>query len=419
MNAESYAAVAERLGFEYSSTADDPLQFEIEMLFAGRRNMTVTNVLEKYVDDVRLVVANVEFARHSSSRDVKVTRQTVAYFETDSLELPDLSSQPHGWLGDTLELPDLSLQPRRWVGDILLRIGQAVGLQVLEFPENARFADQYCVQTFQPTSATRLMRAGVVDHLSARPGWSLLSNLRHATVYYRETVFSPDALPQFIDDAQQFLAVVKKAVRTLHSEGWTPQKEALTFIRKRPTFLRLVMQSHSASAEDISEFLQQTPPRTIAGPIKRSFVGSNSLLFYIIGAAVTFVGSVLTAASSISDADTPGLVRGLLVIPVLGVTVLAATWQYRQRTLRILRNGVYCEAMIDSIVGTDRYVDNQQTYIVTFGFEWKDESKTARVNAPDLQVRHAKLLADGGTSTRILVAPGNPEKILWIDSTPM
>lgn len=169
------------------------------------------------------------------------------------------------------------------------------------------------------------------------------------------------------------------------------------------------------SPEELEQFLQQEPPRTIPPVLRRQRAGCLSLLLYVWGGGFFFFGLLMFAVSLLAK-NIPWTARaGMAVLPLVGLAVIVITYLFRRTTIHLLRAGTCCPARVTDIVSTNVRVNRKRRYKVTFEFEHEGVTRTATTNEYEPAVSRAASLMDTRQSTRLLVDPATTNRVLWVD----
>ena len=393
-------SAADELGFDILEDPDPPLRFGIERLLGNRRTVEITEVLERRAGDVRFVVARVSH-RGESDSSVLPVKETILFFSQQGLVLPNLTVQPRGGMS--------SLQSA---------VMGLVGVPRLEFAEDPAFEQAYWAMTFQPECARALLDAPLRAYLAAHPGLTVKTENGHIAVYRGNQVVAAEGLAEFVDETNDVVIMLARRGRELEQLGISPAAEGADTLKSMRGVGAFVARRMLISQKELQEFLEQGPPRTIPATIRRQHLGFGSLFFYIWGGGFLLIGTTLVTCLAIEGAAPPGVIAGLSVLPLVGLTAIVLTYRYRSRKRRLLRYGECRDARVTDVKATSVYINNQRRYKVTLLCRDGDLERPVTINAYDPAVQKAFALAESGDATRLLVDPQDPRHVLWVDGMP-
>lgn len=388
---------ADELGFDILEDPDPPLRFGIERLLGKRRLVRITDILQRRTNGVRFVVATISH-RGESDSSVRPVVETILFFSQSGLALPNMTVQPRGGMSG-LQSAVLGL----------------VGIPRIEFPDDAAFGDSYWVMAFQPECARALLDARLREYLAAHPGLTVKTENEQVAVYRSGEVVAADGLAVFVDEMNDVIMMVARRGRELEQLGISPSQEGTHTLRNMRGVGALVARRMLVSQDELKEFLQQQPPRTIPASIRRQHLGFGSIFFYVWGGMFLVIGTIVLTGLAVQQAAPPLAIAGFSLLPLMGLAAIVLAYRYRSRKRRLLRHGECCEARVTDVQATNVSINDQRRYKVTMICDNGGPDQPVTVNAYDPAVQKAFSLAESGDSTRLLVDPHDPRSVLWID----
>jgi hypothetical protein len=180
-----------------------------------------------------------------------------------------------------------------------------------------------------------------------------------------------------------------------------------------PATAEMLEQRAAAERAKLDAFVEQQPPRYIPWSFRGRALGV-SWFIYLWGGMAFGIGTVVIVGFGRAEGISP-LLLIMSLIPLVGLAALVLTFRYRARQKRLLREGLRCEARVRSVEATHLRVNEQVRYKVTFDFDCRGAAHQATSNVYGPAVQRARLLAENGSTTRILVDPHHPERVMWVD----
>jgi hypothetical protein len=169
----------------------------------------------------------------------------------------------------------------------------------------------------------------------------------------------------------------------------------------------------AALQDQLEAFMDQRPPRRISWFVYWRTLGA-SWFFYVLGVMALGIGSVVVIGAGKAEGISPLLIV-MSLIPAAGLAAMVLTLRYRSQQKQLLREGLCCEARVRDVEATNIRVNGEARYKVTFEFDRHGAAHQATSNIYGPAVQRARLLAENGSSTRILVDRRDVARVLWID----
>jgi hypothetical protein len=150
---EALQRVAAGMGLEFVQTDESGLQagFIGFNLFGYGRARQIKNIAYGRVDDVEVMLFDYQYTTGSGKN--KHTRyQTVGFFQSDALVLPEFVARPEG---------------------LFDKIGQVFGYQDIDLPMHPEFSRRYILRGTDESAIRHFFTADVVRYFEANPGLSV------------------------------------------------------------------------------------------------------------------------------------------------------------------------------------------------------------------------------------------------------
>lgn len=183
---EALQALAASLGYEYVPQANmlDRLG-GFGLVDRGHGHQT-NNLLRSRADDTTTAVFDWHYVT-GSGKHRTVHNQTVLFFESPRLDLPALSMHPEGFGGKILKL---------------------LGQQDINFENHSGFSKAYMLQGADEARIRALFDGVRLNFFAQHPGLYIHAHGRQLLYYRAEKRVAPDAIPAFIQDGQQVVALL-------------------------------------------------------------------------------------------------------------------------------------------------------------------------------------------------------------------
>lgn len=389
---------AGELGFDVIEDPDEALRFGIASCLGSRRIVEIQDVLERTHEGMRFVVATVKHYRETDTTSRPDT-ETLLFFSQEGLELPSMVVQPRGGLARLQSV-----------------VTRLIGMPQVEFPDDPDFNAAYLVFTLHPESTKALLDAELREYLAAHPGLMLRTESNRIAALRAGVAVPPAELPAFVDEADNVVMLAARRGRELEQLEISPQDEAAQTLEQMRGVGGFVARQMRVSSKELTEFLDQPPPRAIPATIRRGHLGFGSIFFYIWGGLFFGIGIVVVTGIFAQKNPPPPVFLIFGLFPVMGLTAIVLTYRYRRRMRRLLRDGECCDARVLDVKATNVYVNNRRRYKVTLQHRHNGLEQTATVNVYDPAVQKAFGLVKSGDSTTVLVDPGDLRRVMWIES---
>ena len=187
---EALRGVAAALGLEFAPTDETGLQagFAGFKLFEHGSGRTVKNIAYGRVDDAEVMVFDYSYTT-GSGKNRSTHSQTVAFLQSDALDLPEFVARPEG---------------------LFDKIGQVFGYQDIDLPLHPDFSRRYILRGADEGRIRAAFAPAVARFFEANPGLSLEAKADRFIVYRASQRLKPDEWRGWLAVGQEARAVFER-----------------------------------------------------------------------------------------------------------------------------------------------------------------------------------------------------------------
>ena len=409
---EGVRQTVESLGAQFSPCYDPGLSDKLGLFFQTNSFLKVYNVIQTQLQGIRFAVCEVAIETGSDTDSSTTTvRQTVAHYESDTVQFPEFTLQPEGFL--------------------LKIFSGAIGIQKIIFPAHREFSKDYHLTAVHAENTRKLFNDRLIDNLSRRKGICISTKSGGVVIYRREKLCEADELPGFISEAAEIFRLLEDSARNLEQTAETAfavTADAKALGEKMPGLMGNIVRRSMVTRADVEAFVRQPPPRTIPANILRysdKFAPSGAMLFGVVfiiaGAVVAFVfgNEALAGGKILTGAKWQEWAAGVifpLAFLCIGGSIAYFAGRTRTRIKRLLCNGQTCTATIEKIDSTGWRINNEQVSLMTVHFHAEGQDMRASCKIMGDAVQRAQALAAGKKLAPILYDPADPQRILFVEA---
>lgn len=181
---EKVSAVADQLGLTFSPGEDHALLSKLQIfeLFNKGRARKMKNVMTAETDTTSLGIFEYQYTT-GSGKNSHTHKFTIAAMETPSLQLPQFTTRPEGFLD---------------------RIGSAMGFQDIDFDEHPEFSDAFVLKGENETAIRSFFDTRMLDLFASNKGIHVDAHGSLLT-YRKKGRQKPEAIADFMAEAYEFL----------------------------------------------------------------------------------------------------------------------------------------------------------------------------------------------------------------------
>lgn len=386
------------------SNIAEGLRTDLSSLFNAPVSIDVLN--EANQGQQRIVVCQVSYTQHSSeSRQSRDISQTAVVLQTPELDLPQFFLMP---------------KMKGLAGTMLRMMG---GVGNVEFDDSPRFNSSYRLHGWAEQPVRILFTPQVRDYFSENEGWSVRGHGQQLIVFRRNETVPESERTEFVRSATQILSLLQEGERQL-DERTDVRREATSEDLLAATrsmglagsIIARQLQKHRVTPDEMDEFLNSSPPRTIPRGMLRQVLGDS--LFLVFLGCFFLLGGLIGAAIFLALAPpTAKLIGGLGLgmMSLIGFVVMWFSIKHRQRKLRTLTRGELKEGTILDVRTTGVVVNNQVRHVATVEYQAAGSPQKATCNLYGFAATKAREKLDREEPVRILVDPQDPHHMISPD----
>ena len=394
--------LSKQLGMQPLAKLSPELRYGIQSHLACESDARFSNLMIRSDENGTLIVGDVFYHLDrvgSSNHSSKSRKHSFVYTERAGLGLPSLT-----------------IQPKSVASNVFSMFGGMTGLSTVQLNDHPEASKKLTARSMQPQTSRQLLSSDVLDSLIGEPPYTLKTHKYRMLITRNDEVIPADDLVEFVGDAVRVFHNVAKRAEELPNLEDEAFNEALEKIQSMPGPIGAMYRSQLVPKDVVEEFLAAEIPREVPTEIRRQILGYESILFYIVGIVLIFVGGFVTwALWDMPNVPRIGAIAPSFVIPI-GLTMIVLTSTYRSRKKRLLTRGMICEATIESVQQTNVIINNRRRFKVELNVDDEQEPDSVTVNAYQPGVEKAFELKSSGEKTRVLIDPRDPRRAFWIDS---
>jgi len=181
---EKMAVVAEELGLTFSAEQNNALlnKLQVFALFNKGRARKMKNVMTAATETTSLGIFEYQYTT-GSGKNSHTHVFTIAAMETPSLQLPQFTTRPEGFLD---------------------RIGSAIGFQDIDFDEHPEFSDAFVLKGADEAAIREFFDTRMLDLFANNKGVHVDADGSMLT-YRKKGRQKPESIPDFMAEAYEFL----------------------------------------------------------------------------------------------------------------------------------------------------------------------------------------------------------------------
>lgn len=181
---EKIATVAEELGLLFSAEQNSALlnKLQIFAMFNKGRGRKMKNVMTAETESTSLAIFEYQYTT-GSGKNSKTHQFTMAAMETPTLQLPQFTTRPEGFLD---------------------RIGSAMGFQDIDFDEHPEFSHAFVLQGENESAIREFFDTRMLDLFARNKGVHVDAHGSMLT-YRKKGRQKPESIPDFMAEAYEFL----------------------------------------------------------------------------------------------------------------------------------------------------------------------------------------------------------------------
>jgi hypothetical protein len=389
--------VTAKMGFKpLSDKLKDEMLKRVRSLCS--RRVTLSNAMGRSLGKARLVIAVMSTDSDDHSSDSSSTkRETIAFYESKSLDLPQFNLAPEG---------------------LLLRFfAAATGLRDINFEDSPDFSRNYHLSGEVEGPIRALFSPEVRDHFVSRRGLQLAGQKSRLLLLRPSEISRPNEIEEFVRDAVKTFRLLNASEQNVadyyEEHGPVTEEDVLVEFEKTagPNAKRT-----QATTFELNEFLSQPVPRELTPSMKHKY--APDLFSRLFGLILGICGIVFLVISLAADVDAKAgpVMGGIgLALTAIGVFTIWAAGISGRRTTALLRNGVHARGRVDNVnatsivIGSRRYVAR-----VRYKFDGSTQRSTCNLYGQDVMV--AQRLADDDQTANVMVDPQDSTRILLLDT---
>ena len=369
---------------------------------ADARNVTLVQS-----NGTEFVVADLHFMRAEERGQFQTVAQTVAYYPSGTLRLPQFSIQP--------------------ADPMTSAIWKAVGIEDVDFSSHPHFSSAYHLFAANTGRIRSLFDDHVLDALGRQPGFWIESNSDGLFLYRENQLCDAEALKGFAGLAAQIFRLFDHAARQAGMTKYAlrpPKQDARALIEKMPGLMGHTMRKELVSHEDVEAFVRQMPPRKISSGLRAYLERQASQV--VMGVGVMFAAGgtafiyrfgsqALNASHGSLGENIGGMLLGLL-FAAIGSPMAYFSIRARRRIKRLLRHGRTAEGRIETVAPTGASVNGVEQFLITV--RYSSGGRDIRASCKDIGfgAERARRHIAEGTPVTILVDPADPQRVLLADA---
>lgn len=369
--------------------------------------ISYTIVREQTLGDAGLLVIEMRYTQSGSSGHSQRIRQTAVVLEDAALDLPQFTIWPH------------------FKGVAGMLVGRLIGMRDINFPDAPEFSKAYHLHAWNEP-ATRILFTGELrDSFVSQPGWSARGVRNRVVVFKQNEICPNEQLDDFLEHALEILGGFQRGEEALDDQPDVRREADLEDLVSaveesgglHAVMLKRMLKQDQITPSELESFLAQPVPRSkIPAGMKRQVIGDNLMLavlgviFFIAGIVVSLLIVMYASGSDRWIAIPFGI-----LFPLIGGTLWLGTVKYRRQKRNLLCLGTIIEGRITDVERTAVKVNNAQRYHVHLDYQCEGQSRSAVINLYS-NIEKARKLASTGEPVRLLVAPGDPSKVICMDT---
>jgi hypothetical protein len=187
---EALGAVAASLGLDFTPVDETGLEsgFVGFNLFSHGRSRTIKNVAYGRVDEAEVMVFDYTYTT-GSGKNRRTHHQTVAFLQSDALDLPEFVARPEG---------------------LFDKIGQVFGYQDIDLPLHPEFSRRYILRGADEGRIRDAFTADVARHFEANPGMSIEAKADRFILYRPGRRLKPEHWAGWLAKGRETLAMLRR-----------------------------------------------------------------------------------------------------------------------------------------------------------------------------------------------------------------
>ena len=186
---EALAALAASLGLDFTPVDESGLRsgFVGFNLFSHGRGGEIKNIAYGRMDDAEVMAFDYSYTT-GSGKNRRTHHQTVAFLQSDALDLPEFVARPEG---------------------LFDKIGQVFGYQDIDLPLHPEFSRRYILRGTDEGRIRDTFTADVARHFEANPGLSLEAKADRFILYRPGKRLKPEQWGDWIAKGRETLAILR------------------------------------------------------------------------------------------------------------------------------------------------------------------------------------------------------------------
>lgn len=308
-------------------------------------------------------------------------------------------------------------------GTSLVR-GQAFVLERedLDFPRfqylpRLRSPATYHLHTWATEPTGVLFTSELREWFSKNAGWRVRGRGQVLVIYrLREARKLDDST--FVKTAQQICRLFRAGEHELDlrpevSREATPEQILKAGQGLAPAVMssfKATLKREQVTAEEMSDFCQQSTPRSVPPGMKRQVIGRNYFL-ECVGAGLL----LMTVGALSQNHETAEHFGAGAFIGTLGIVCIAYPIWKRARKMRVLRDGIATRGEVFAVKRANMSVNNRQIYRVGVMYEADGVEQTCYITTFREQADRARRQMDSETAVEILYDPHHPRQAVCLD----
>ena len=186
---EALRGVAAGMGLEFAETDETGLQsgFSGFMLFGHGRSRTIKNVAYGGVGDSAVMLFDYSYTT-GSGKNSSTHPQTVAFLQSDGLDLPEFVARPEG---------------------LFDKIGQVLGYQDIDLPAHPEFSRRYTLRGTDERRIRAFFTGDVARFFEANAGLSVEAKFDRFILYRPNRRLAPEQWRDWLAKGRETFAVLR------------------------------------------------------------------------------------------------------------------------------------------------------------------------------------------------------------------
>ena len=182
---------AEDLGLPFYPTEDTPLLTRLSCfrLFTQGHGRKIKNMIHGDTEQVEIAIFDYQYTT-GSGKNAKTRKQTVIYFESPDLQLPQFAMRPES---------------------LFHKLGSLVGLKDIDFDSHPAFSSAFHLQGEDEPSVRQLFREEILDHFEEHTGVCVEGRQQQLVYFRSSTRVAPEQIRSFMEEGYAIFSLMRPA----------------------------------------------------------------------------------------------------------------------------------------------------------------------------------------------------------------